>query len=247
MKQAGARASQVASRAGLAVLLAVMAAQLRAEGGLPDLPPLQDAAWTFAGLPKQQAPATRFSVVEEQGRSVLRIESKAAYGNWIYRLTSGAAAQGHVQWRWKVERFANGADLLRRQTDDAAVKVCVAFDLPLSAVPFVERQKLRLARMLSGEALPGATLCYVWDRQLPPDTVLPNVHTSRLRWMVLRGPSSALSQWQTERRDLRADFLRAFGQETQQVPPIMAFGVGADADNTGSESLAFVADLRWLP
>jgi len=43
--------------------------------------------------------------------------------------------------------------------------------------------------------------------------------------------------------NLGRDFLRAFGHETTVVPPLLALAVGADTDNTGSHSLAYVGDL----
>ena len=36
----------------------------------------------------------------------------------------------------------------------------------------------------------------------------------------------------------------AFGEETQVVPPLTALAIGADADNTGGNSLVLVGDLR---
>lgn len=63
-------------------------------------------------------------------------------------------------------------------------------------------------------------------------------------WRVVGLPGgSPLQQWVTHTRDLRADFLRAFGEETDTVPPLLDIVVGADADNTGGSSLAYVGDL----
>jgi len=67
--------------------------------------------------------------------------------------------------------------------------------------------------------------------------------TRRLRWFVLQGRGSPLGEWRSEQRDLRADFLRAFGDEARELPRIVAVLVGADADNSGSHGLAHVAAL----
>ena len=210
------------------------------------LPPLDDpSGWQMAVLPKQKSPPTRLQIVTDNATPVLRIESNASYGNWIHRFASPQAVTGQLSWRWRVDRFIAAADLRQRASDDASVKLCVMFDMPLDNVSFVERQKLRLARLAMGEALPAATLCYVWDTRLPADTVLPNAYTDRMRWLVLRGSESAAGQWRTERRDLRADFLRVFGAPPEGPSSMLAVLVGADADNTGGEALAFIADLRW--
>lgn len=203
-------------------------------GAEPPLP------WRVVGLPQQTLPLTRFAVVDLDGRRALRVESIGAYGNLVHPVDGGV---GTLSWQWRVDRSVVGADLRLKSGDDTALKVCAMFDLPLDALPFWERQKLRLARSLSGEALPAATLCYVWDPSLPAGTLLPNAYTARLRWLVLQGQGRALGAWQAERRDLQADFRRAFGDEAKTLPPLTAIVVGADADNTGGRSLGFVADL----
>ena len=117
----------------------------------------------------------------------------------------------------------------------------------MSQVPFVERQLLRVARAASDEPLPAATVCYVWDRTLPAGTTLDNAYTHRMRYLVLRSGAASLSRWQPERRDVGADFLKLFGNESTQIPPIVGVAVGADADNTHGHSVAHVADLVLAP
>ena len=201
--------------------------------------------WRFVGLPNQTLPKTGFSVVEVDGARALRIESAGSYGNLVHPV-SGPARQ--LAWRWRLERPLAAADLRRKNADDAALKVCAMFELDLDVLPFWERQALRLARTLSGEPLPPATLCYVWDSSLPAGTVLPNVYTGRMRWMVLQGAGAATGQWTAERRDVMADFRRVFGEEEAAArPTLVAIAVGADADNTGGRALGYVADPVLTP
>lgn len=199
--------------------------------------------WREVLLPNQTLPRTRFTVVEMDGQRVLRIESAGSYGNLLHELVQPVGAAPVLSWRWRLDRAIDGAALQRKGGDDAALKLCVLMDVPLDRMPFVERQQLRLARQLSGEALPSATLCYVWDRSLPAGSVLPNAYTRRVRWMVLQGSDSPLGAWRDERRELRADVQRAFGDELTELPRITAVLVGADADNSGGQGLGFVAGL----
>ncbi len=209
-----------------------------------DTPP--PPAWQLRGLPQQKAPFTRFSRIELDGQPVLRVQADASYGYLVHAWPIGTAGRW-LSWRWRVDEFNALADLRTRDGDDAALKVCVMFDLPLQAVPFTERQLLRLARARSGEALPAATLCYVWDERLPGGTLLDNPYSRRVRWIVLRGAGSDVSIWHGERRDVQADFQRAFGDESRSVPAITAIAVGADADNTRGRSLAYLSGLRLEP
>ena len=242
--RAARRAVVLGARARAAAAPALGAAPAQAELAALAGPGAQPPApWRVAGLPQQTLPLTRFELVDLDGRRALRIASDGSYGNLVHPVRSGSV----LAWQWRLDRPLAAADLRRQAGDDAALKVCALFDLPLAALPFWERQKMRLARSLSGEPLPAATLCYVWDPALPAGSVLPNAYTPRLRWMVLQGQGSALGQWQAERRDLRADVVRAFGDEARPLPPLLAIAVGADADNTGGQALGHVADLVLAP
>lgn len=233
---------------GLAALLA-LAASLSASQ-TPVLTPIAGAGeqpappWRVALLPKQKKAATRFALVDIDGVRALRVEAIASYGNLVHDLDAAAAGARTLAWRWRVDREVTGANLASKSGDDTALKVCALYDLPLQRVPFLERQLLRAARAISAEPLPAATVCYVWDSAQTAGSMLPSPFTKRLRYLVLQGQGVPLGQWRAEQRDLNADFLRAFGDETQEVPPLIAVAVGADADNTASHSLGYVTALE---
>ena len=238
--------ARLAPAMGLA--LAMLAAPALALAGGPllvppagggDKPP---APWHPVGLPQQTKPFTQFSVVNLDGQRVLRVETQASYGNLVHPLADNPTAH-RLSWRWRLDEPIAAADLRRKDGDDSPIKVCAFFDLPTSAVPFVERQLLRVARMRAGDSLPGATICYVWDAHLVPGTVLDNAFTRRIRFIVLRGPETALHGWVNEQRDVWADFKRLFGDETDTVPPLVGVAIGADADNTQGHSVAHVASI----
>jgi len=203
---------------------------------------LPQAPWAYAGLPAQKPSPTRYRVRELDGRRVLQVEADRSYGNLVHPLAGEAA--GALSWRWRVDAPLPAADLRTKEGDDAALKVCAMFDLPRERVPFVERQLLRLAESRYGEPLPNATLCYVWDPSWPRASVVPNAYTKRVRFITLDGAAGA---WLSERHDLAADFLRAFGDESREVPPLRAILVGADADNTGGRSIGWIDTLRLEP
>jgi hypothetical protein len=200
------------------------------------------APWRVVGLPQQSKPLAKFAVIDLDDKRVLRVESDHAYGNLVHELKDARA--GMLAWRWRVDQAPAGADLRKRSGDDTALKVCALFDMPLADVPFVERQLLRLASLRVGEKLPTATLCYVWDERLPQGTLLHNAFTHRVRFIVSHGMAG---QWRDERHDLTADFQRAFGDEWHgpagQAPPLAAIAIGADSDNTGTQSLGWLSDL----
>jgi hypothetical protein len=198
--------------------------------------------WRVVGLPAGKKPLSEFDVVQLEGQSVLRVWANNSYGNLTHVLPRGTVA-GVLQWRWRLEQAITSSNLREKNGDDVAIKVCAMFDLPLDNIGFMERNLLRIARRASGEYLPGATLCYVWEPKLPEGTELTNAFTGRVHYLVLNSAATPLGQWVSHTRDLRADFLRSFGAETETVPPVLAIAVGADADNTHETGLAYTGDM----
>jgi hypothetical protein len=204
--------------------------------------------WHLAGLPLGKTPLTRIDVVTLDGERVLRLASDQSYGTALHPLPAVVPGPGStLRWRWRLDQTLPPADLTRREADDSPLKVCALFDMALDKLGVVERNVLRLARSLSAENIPAATLCYVWDHTLPVGTQLPNPFTQRLRYIVLDSGDKQVGRWVTHERDIAADFLRAFGHETDVMPPLIGIAVGADSDNTHSTSLAYVGDLVLTP
>jgi len=212
---------------------------LAAPAAADDMP---QPPWQVVGLPRQRMPLTRYSVVSLDGQRALRIDASGSYGNLVHPVSANPGAH-RLAWRWRVDTPNLAADLRRKDGDDSPLKVCVLFDLPTGAVPFLERQVLRIARLRSGEALPAASVCYVWDAHLAPGTVLDNAYTRRVRMIVLRGPEAPLHAWQTEQRDVWADFLRLFGDEADAPAPLVGVAIAGDADNTEGHSVAHLSAI----
>jgi len=210
-----------------------------------DQPP---APWRVVGVPGGKIPLTTYAIADMDGRKVLRVEAIKSYGNLVHDLSAVLAEAGsRLRWRWRLEEPLRGADLRRREGDDSPLKVCALFDMPLDKLGLIERNLLRLARGVSGEKLPSATLCYVWDSALAPGTLLANAYTARVRIIVVNSGEQRLGQWVSHERDLAADFQRAFGEESATLPPLQAVLVGGDADSTGGRSLGWVGDVTLSP
>ena len=208
--------------------------------------PQPPAAWRLVTLPAaKKIPATLMEIASLDGERRLRLQSDGSYGALVHDLARWTPAPGDtLRWRWRLDQPLAGADLRRKEGDDVAVKVCVLFDMPLDGLAFGERTALRIARSLSSEPLPAATICYVWDPGLPTGTVLPNAFSQRVRYVVADGKQAPLGQWRAHQRNVEADFRRLFGAESAVVPPVIAIAVGADADNTGGRSLAWLSDVE---
>lgn len=203
------------------------------------------APWRLVGLPKGKAPLAQIELATLGNERVLKLATDKSYGTALHELKPVVLGAGSsLNWRWRLEQGIEAADLKTKEGDDAPLKVCAMFDMPLDKLGFLERNLLRLARSVSGEKLPAATLCYLWDHKLPVGTQLPNPYSPRVRFIVLDSGDKKLGQWVAHQRDLSADLQRAFGHEFVTPPPLIAIVVGADADNTQGASLGYLGDIQ---
>lgn len=229
------------------------------------LPPLTQAdgslhpGWRYVGFPKQKAqiPPTVIEAGQVDGQPAVKVVTASSYGTLVHDLKDAPPTRLH--WRWRLDQPPSegkaSPDLTTKAGDDAALKVCAMFEHPLERVPFVERTVLRIARSVSGEALPAATVCYVWDSAHAAGRQGANPYTRRVRYISLRGSETPTGQWVTESRDLAQDFITLFGDELPQgaqtprgeLPKLATVLIGADSDNTASRSSGWVAELRWGP
>jgi len=201
-------------------------------------------AWRASGLPGNKFPLSQFDLTTVLGEPALRLVTQKSYGVLTHPWSGPAPAE--LAWRWQLAQGLPLADISTKAGDDAALKVCVMFDQPLTDIPFFQRAALSLARSATGQDLPSATLCYLWDSRYPAGTRGANPYSARVRYIVLNGTETATGQWVTQRRRIADDFASLFGAESAVMPPVVAIAVGADSDNTGGASSAYLARLRWV-
>ena len=209
-----------------------------------DSPGGLNPAWRVSGLPGNKFALTKFELTTTPGEPALRMKTDRSYGVLTHAWRGKAPAE--LAWRWQLIQGLPLADITTKANDDAALKVCVMFDQPLADIPFLQRTALSLARSATGQDLPSATLCYLWDTRYPAGTRGANPYSARVRYIVLTGIETATGQWVDQRRRIADDFSSLFGAESTVLPPVLAVAVGADSDNTGGASTAYLARLRWL-
>lgn len=188
----------------------------------------------------RHGPMADMRLVTDHGDTVLQITANHAAGAVEHALALPGATT--MSWRWKVDHSIAAADMARKRGDDFAARVYVFFDLPRSDLSFGQRIKLSLARHFSGQNLPTAALCYVWDNRHPIGTQMPNPYYSGMHMIVLQSGNGNAGSWQTQRRDLAADFRAAFGRP---APAVTGIALGADTDNTNSRAQARFGDIQF--
>jgi hypothetical protein len=232
-----------ASRAGLAGLGGALLALLLTAGAgraaeplrLGDFAPPTDptappAGWEPLTFPRV-ARHTRYAVVLDGERWVLRAESDAAASGLYHPLDLDPKVYRVLSWRCK-------------EGDDYAARVYVAFRYDPATASVWERSRFGAYRLFYGRYPPGLALNYVWESRLPVGTVLANAYTARARMVVARSGAAEAGRWVTETRDVYEDFRRIVGGEP---PRIVGIAVMTDTDDTRERAVAYYDALTIGP
>jgi hypothetical protein len=200
-----------------------------------------DKGWTHRPLSKLKRD-TVYSLVQEDGRTVLRAEADRAASVYAAVLEKPLPVPTVLSWRWKTDALIPGADNRERSKEDSPLRIIVAFDGDHSKLSEAEQKRFQRAKTFMGEDLPFATLMYIWSDHVAPETIIPSTHTSQVQMLVVASGSAGLGQWHSVRRNVAQDYKRAYGTEPG---PVLAVSVMTDTDNTGEKAVGEYADIRF--
>ncbi|MDH5264916.1 MAG: DUF3047 domain-containing protein [Betaproteobacteria bacterium] len=199
-----------------------------------------DAGWKPQPISKLKRD-TAYVVAKEDGRTVLRASADRSASFYAALFKAPVGVPAAVSWRWRTDALVPGADNRDKKREDAPLRVVVAFDGDPSRLPAEERRRMEAARKVAGINLPFAVLMYIWTDHVPLDTVIPSAHTGQVKMIAVATGKAGLGSWQSVRRDVAADYRRAFGADPGRV---LGVGVMTDTDNTGTKAAGLYADIR---
>ena len=196
--------------------------------------------WEAFRIPLKPATEYRYVNTDSGGALEARAERSASALQRVVDIDP--AMHSVVEWRWRVDQTVDGADKRYADSEDSPARLIVAFEGDHGKLDFEERAMMRLAKTLTGREMPYATLMYVWSNLHPPETLLPSPRTSRVQMIVVEGGADRVGRWGNFRRDIAADFRRAFGEEPGRIT---AVGVMTDADNTQKSGRCLYGDITF--
>lgn len=192
--------------------------------------------WTLSRFKKP----TEYKLVKADGRTVIKASASSSASGLVHPLKLDPAEYPLLQWRWKVDALITKADNTRKHTEDAPVRLVISFDGDLDKLDFGDRMFFDQVKALTGQELPYATLMYIWENRVPKETVISNLHTTRIKMVVAESGRGKIGQWCEESRNVYQDFRRAFGEQPGRIT---AIGIMTDTDNTGENVHAYYGDI----
>lgn len=197
------------------------------------------AAWRPFPLPGKRS--TAYNAQVEGTGWVLHAAAERSASMYRRPLRIEAQELRDVTFSWKVSTLPSGADVREVESGDA-VRVMLAFDGDRSSLSARNRMMFDLMEAVAGEPPPFATLMYVWNTQACAEKLVINRRSDRVRKIVLESGPAHLGQWRHYRRDVRADFKLAFGEDPG---PLIGVAVMTDSDNTQSRAEAWFGEIRF--
>lgn len=165
---------------------------------------------------------TRYTLVRDGGRTVLRADSDGAASGLFYEQRIDLTETPYLSWSWKVANVLDGVDEHTKAGDDFAARVYVV----ISGTFFWQTR----------------TLVYVWSNNQPVGTHWENPFTSNARHIAVESGTERLGRWLDEKRNVREDFKKVFGDDIDHVD---AVALMTDTDNSGLSATAWYGDI-WF-
>jgi hypothetical protein len=209
----------------------------KAEGPLP-------SGWGLKQLSRFKRDTAYRLVADPTGVTVVEARAEQSASGVGKRLNVDPAAMPWIQWRWNVPTLIASADNTRRHAEDSPVRVIVTFDGDASKLDFEERAVSARAKALTGEALPYATLMYIWENKAPVEEIIESAHTTRVKMIVVESGTARNGRWLDYERNIAQDFERAFGEKPGRI---LSLGIMTDTDNTGEVAVAYYGDIHFSP
>jgi hypothetical protein len=225
------------------IILPAIVLSLAGCAGLGPVEPPTDAdpqPWHEVALPGKAV--TRYGWANKDGRRAIAAVSERSASMWRRHVKVAPEQLSRVSFSWWVQDVIAGASVAEAHLEDAPARVMFGFAGDVASLPMRTRMLYDLAEALTGERPPYATLMYVWDATAPVGSVIINPRSDRIRKIVVDSGPGELRRWRDHRRDLAADFQRAFGERPGLLTSV---AVMTDSDNTRSHATSWYGPVTF--
>ncbi len=122
-----------------------------------------------------------------------------------------------LNWSWRVENVLSGVNEREKSGDDYPARIYV---VAKGGLAFWKTR----------------ALSYVWASALPAGSMWPNAFTANAHMIAVRGGKEGLGRMLSEKRNIREDWMRAFGEDIETID---AVAIMTDTDNSGQKARAW--------
>ena len=186
---------------------------------------------------------SRYQLTDDNGEQVVKATTDNSASGLIARVSVEPGDSLILRWRWKVSNVYEQGNARRKEGDDYAARIYVAFEFEPDEAGFFERAKRKTVEVVFGEELPGNALNYIWANRLPVGEIIANPFTDTTMMVAVNSGTTNTGEWVTVERDIVADYRKAFGREP---PKLVGVAIMSDSDNTGASATAWYGDVSLV-
>jgi len=186
---------------------------------------------------------SRYQLTDDNGEQVVMATTDNSASGLIARVSVEPGDSLILRWRWKVSNVYEQGNARRKEGDDYAARIYVAFEFEPDEAGFFERAKRKTVEVVFGEELPGNALNYIWANRLPVGEIIANPFTDTTMMVAVNSGTANTGEWVTVERDIVADYRKAFGREP---PKLVGVAIMSDSDNTGASATAWYGDVSLV-
>lgn len=166
-----------------------------------------------------------FEAIDSPFGPALRSQPRNSASGLYQSVDIAAADLSVVSWSWRVDALQAAGDVRAKATEDVGALVFFVFGEPT----WLNRDV--------------PTLAYAWSATpVATGAIVPTLGFPAMRYIQLRGAADTRS-WQTETRNIAADYQRIFGAPPPALKYIAIFN---DNDQTGQATSAIFAPIVAL-
>ena len=166
---------------------------------------------------------TQYRIDQLQGIPVIHAESNGTASGLYKKIRIDLDETPYLNWQWQIEKGLTDLNEKHKGGDDYSARVYV---------------------IREGGLMPWRTkaLNYVWSSSEPVGSTWPNAFTSRSQMIAVRTGNDETGILHTERRDVKSDFQRYFGESVRYIDVV---AIMTDTDNSGQQASAYYGELYF--
>ncbi|MDD5413044.1 MAG: DUF3047 domain-containing protein [Methylobacter sp.] len=167
---------------------------------------------------------TRYQLQTLDGVMVLKADSQSAASGLFKEQRIDLEQTPFLNWSWHITNHLEGLNEQSKTGDDYAARIYVVVK---DGLAFWQTKAIN----------------YVWASNTTIDSVWVNTFAGDHAMMItLRGPETSLNSWYNEKRNVKDDLQRLFGEDLHTID---AVALMTDTDNSNGQVSAFYGDI-WF-
>jgi hypothetical protein len=167
---------------------------------------------------------TRYQLQTLDGVMVLKADSQGAASGLFKEQRIDLEQTPFLNWSWRITNHLKGPNEQSKTGDDYAARIYVVVK---GGLAFWQTKAIN----------------YVWASNTAKGSVWPNAFAGDHAMMLaLRGPETSLNSWYSEKRNVKDDLQRLFGEDLHTID---AVALMTDTDNSNGQVSAFYGDI-WF-